>query len=399
MKHYAANRSGYTSARMETDLLIIGAGPFGLAVAAQAAHDHIEHLIVGKSMAFWRENMPKGMFLRSACDWHLDPLGVHTIEAFLSTRGQTPKDVEPLSLDFYLTYAEWFRQQKNISPLPLHIEQLDTATNANHRFLAATREGDVINAQRVVLAPGFKHFAKAPAELIAKLPPHRYQHTSTFVDFSDAKDKRYLIIGGRQSAYEWAALLLEAGAAAVHVSHRHARPAFDVADWSWVNEIVDHIAGDPNWFRRLSQTEREAVNHRLWSEGRLKLEPWLAPRLNNDRVHVWPETQLVSCSETPNGDVEVTLSNGETLNIDHVVLATGYKVDIARLPILSNGLLSRIETRNGFPLLDDHFETSVPGLFITSMPATQDFGPFFGFTIAVRTSAKLIAQRLVASPR
>src|SRR6476469_4443356 len=220
---------------METDVLIIGAGPFGLAVAAQAAHDQVEHLIVGK---------PKGMFLRSACDWHLDPLNVHTIEAFLSTKRLTPKDVEPLSLDFYLSYAEWFRTQKNITPLPLHIEQLDSpTTETNNRFIATTRDGDVINANRVVLAPGFKHFANAPAEIIAKLLRHRYQHTATFVDFSDARNKRYLIIGGRQSAFEWAALLLEAGAAAIHLSHRHASPAFDVADWSWVNEMVDHIAG------------------------------------------------------------------------------------------------------------------------------------------------------------
>ena len=61
----------------ETDLLIIGAGPFGIALAAQAMHDEIEHLIVGKPMEFWRANMPRGMFLRSACDWHLDPLDVH----------------------------------------------------------------------------------------------------------------------------------------------------------------------------------------------------------------------------------------------------------------------------------------------------------------------------------
>jgi len=92
------------------------------------------------------------------------------------------------------------------------------------------------------------------------------------------------------------------------------------------------------------------------------------------------------------------LTNGETLNIDHVVLATGYKVDIKRLPLLAAGnILDVLETRNGFPLLDDHLETSVPGLFITSMPAMQDFGPFFGFTISVRTSAKLICERLLGT--
>jgi cation diffusion facilitator CzcD-associated flavoprotein CzcO len=385
---------------MNTDVLIIGAGPFGLAVAAQAAHDHIEHLIVGKPMGFWRENMPQGMFLRSACDWHLDPLNVHTIEAFLDTKGQTAKDVEPLSLDFYLSYAEWFQEQKNISALPVHIEQLDSVTTgAHHRFTATTHEGESINVNCVVLAPGFKHFAHIPRELTTILPPNRYQHTSTFIDFSDAKDKRYLIVGGRQSAFEWAALLLEAGAAAVHLSHRHATPAFDVADWSWVNPMVDNIADDPNWFRRLSQTEKDSVNHRLWAEGRLKLEPWLAPRLKDDRVRIYPETQLISCNETTDGDLAAMLSNGETIHLDSVVLATGYKVDIARLPILSTNLLNHIETRNGFPVLDDHFETSVPGLFITSMPASQDFGPFFGFTISVRTAAKLICQRLVASRR
>ena len=66
-----------------TNLLIIGAGPFGLAVAAQAAHEGVEHVIVGKPMEFWLRNMPKGMLLRSACDWHLDPLNVHTIETYL----------------------------------------------------------------------------------------------------------------------------------------------------------------------------------------------------------------------------------------------------------------------------------------------------------------------------
>ena len=386
---------------MNTDLLIIGAGPFGLALAAQAAHDGIEHVIVGKPMGFWRENMPKGMFLRSACDWHLDPQNEHTIEAFLRTQGKTPKDVEPLSLEFYLSYAEWFRQQKNIEPLPVYVEQIDRLqtndfSDETHGFIATTATGETIEAKRVVLAPGFKHFANFPSELTVKLPRGRYQHTSTFVDFRNANDKRFLIIGGRQSAYEWAALLLEAGAKAVHLSHRHASPAFDVADWSWVNELVDNMAADPNWFRRLSQTEKDEVSHRLWAEGRLKLEPWLAPRLNDDRVHIHPQTQLVTCKETANGDLEVVVSNGETINVDTIVLATGYKVEITRLPILSPNLKTKLETRNGFPVLDNHFETSIPGLFITSMPAAQDFGPFFGFTISVRTSAKLISQRLLA---
>lgn len=373
---------------MKTDLLIIGAGPFGLALAAQARHDEIDHVIVGKPMQTWRENMPKGMFLRSASDWHLDPQNVHTIEAYLDTQKKKPADVEPLSLEFYLNYVAWFQQQKQIQPLPIFVQRLDRSDH----FVATMTNGETINARRVVLAPGFKHFSNIPAEIQTKLPNGSFQHTANFVDFSDAKDKRYLIIGGRQSAFEWTALLLEAGAAAVHLSHRHASPAFAVADWSWVNPLVDNMVADPNWFRRLSQTEQDEVSHRLWSEGRLKVEPWLEARLNDDRVKVWPQTQLESCNE----NLEVTLTNGATFNVDQIIFATGYKVDIARLPYLAAGnLLTELETRNGFPVLDDHFETSVPGFFITSMPAGQDFGPFFGFTISVRTSARLICERLL----
>ena len=377
---------------MKTDLLIIGAGPFGLAIAAQAQHEQIEYVIVGRPMEFWRANMPKGMFLRSACDWHLDPQNVYTIEAYLQSRGQTPKDVEPLSLDFYLTYVDWFQQQKNIESLPVYIKQLD---RENDHFAATTVNGDVINAKHVVLAPGFRHFAHIPADLKAKLPAGSFQHTCEYVDFSDAANKRYLIIGGRQSAFEWTALLLEARAAAIHLSHRHDSPSFAVADWSWVKPMVDNMVDDPSWFRRLSQKEKDDISYHMWSEGRLKIEPWLESRLQSERLRVWPQTEVVSCIQNESGEFEVKLTNGEAITVDKIILATGYKVDIARLPVLSAGnLLEQIETRNGFPVLNDHFETSVRGFFITSMPAIQDFGPFFGFTNSVRTSARLIIARL-----
>jgi cation diffusion facilitator CzcD-associated flavoprotein CzcO len=377
--------------KYETDLLIIGAGPFGLAIAAQAAHLGINHLVAGRPMEFWRKNMPQGMYLRSECDWHFDPANIHTIEKFLESRGQTPHEVEPLSLDFYLSYADWFQKQKQITTLPAYIARLDHANG----FVATTVDGDTIHARQVALAPGFKHFANIPAELKARLPEDRYTHTCEFTDFSSAANTRYLIIGGRQSAFEWTALLFEAGARAVYVSHRHDTPVFEVSDWSWVNPLADAMADNPNWFRRLSQAEKDDVSRRLWAEGRLKLEPWLAPRIADERVRILPNTELVKAVEQF-GELVVTMSNGEEIVCDKVVFATGYKVDISRVPVLASGnILPQMEMRNGFPVLDDHLQTSVPGLFITSMPAIQDFGPFFGFTIAVRVSAKLICDAIV----
>jgi cation diffusion facilitator CzcD-associated flavoprotein CzcO len=223
------------------------------------------------------------------------------------------------------------------------------------------------------------------------LPKGRFVHTCDFNNFAELAGKRYLIIGGRQSAYEWAALLHEAGASAVHVSHRHASPAFAAADWSWVNPLVDAMVENPSWFRNLSHAEKEEVKYRLWAEGRLKVEPWLEQRVLQDGVSLWPHTQVVGCQEDADGSLTVTLNNGTQIQVDIIVLATGYRVNLAQLPLLAAGnMLTQLALDNGFPVLDEHFQTNVPGLYITSMAATQDFGPFFAFTISVRTSARLI---------
>lgn len=379
----------------DTRLLIIGAGPFGLALAAHAQGLGIDSLTVGKSMEFWRDNMPDGMLLRSASDWHLDVANDATIERYLAEQGLAPTDVEPLSRDFYLGYVQWFQDQKQLKTLPVYVTQLDYRPAAARPFRAVTDEGEVIAADQVVIAVGFKYFKHLPADVVQTLPPGRFAHTCDLVDFANLHGKRCLILGGRQSAFEWAALIHEAGAAAVHVVHRHASPAFQAADWSWVNPLVDAIADNPGWFRRLTDEEKDQVGYRLWSEGRLKVEPWLERRVRQPGVTVWPQTRVVRSSELPDGTVAVTLDDETTLVVDAIILATGYKVQIDRVPFLAHSnILPQLVTRNGFPVLDEHFQTNIPGLFVTSMAAAQDFGPFWGFTIAVRTSARLIGQAI-----
>ena len=376
-------------------LLIIGAGPFGLAMAAHAKHLGIDHLVLGKPMDFWKANMPAGMHLRSACDWHLDPAEVHTIEKFLETRGLRAAEVEPLSLDFYLSYAQWFQEQKQIDAVPVLAQKLDWDPVEEFPFRATLESGEAVAAQFVVIAVGFKYFKHLPQELTARLPVGRWTHTCDLVDFTGLRGKRVLILGGRQSAFEWAALLNEAGVARVHVSYRHESPEFAASDWTWTNPLVEGMVDNPAWFRSLAQEEKDALSHRLWAEGRLKVEPWLKPRVLNSTIELWPKTQVAKCDERPGGDVAVKLDNGQTLLVDHLILATGYKVQIQRVPFLARGnILAKLNIKDGFPVLDEHFQTNLPGLFITSMAATQDFGPFFAFTLSARTSAKLIGQAI-----
>jgi cation diffusion facilitator CzcD-associated flavoprotein CzcO len=376
-------------------LLIIGAGPFGLAMSAHAKHLGIDHIIVGKPMEFWKTNMPQGMLLRSACDWHLDPANVHTMEKFLEPNGLSYEDVEPLSRDFYLSYAQWFIEQKRIDILPAYVQKLNEDING---FTAYLDNGNMIKAKNVVVATGFKYFKFIPEQLMKDLPKGSSTHSCDFVDMDSLKDKRVLILGGRQSAFEWAALLHQAGAGSIYLSYRHETPDFTESDWSWVNPIVDHIADEPLWFRNLSSPEQENISKKLWAEGRLKLEPWLAPRIKKQNIKLLPGTRLVSCVKINTGELKIMFDKAPNITADHIILATGFKVNIHNVPFLAEGnILPKLSIKNDFPVIDEYFQTNLPGLFITSMAAGQDFGPFFGFTIAVRTSAKLIGKALVKS--
>jgi cation diffusion facilitator CzcD-associated flavoprotein CzcO len=383
-----SNARGNAGQELSTDLLIVGAGPFGLGLAAYAQAHDIAHQVVGVGMGFWRDNMPEGMLLRSTCDWSLDPLNIHTIDAYLHKAGKRCSDVEPLSRGFYLDYAAWFQQQKAIESTATTVQ---TLLREGDEFVAVTGDGSRIRSRAVVLAIGFGYFAHVPADLAAMFPGDRHGHTCDFVDFRQLQGRRVLIIGGRQSAFEWTALIREAGADAVHVCYRHDTPRFTTADWSWVSALVDRISVDPGWYRRLGPDEKSQLNRRFWEEGRLKLEPWLAPRIDHSNVHLHPHTNVAGMNLGGSG-MAVKLDNGDAFTVDHTVFATGYRVDLSRLPFLSNGLLPSLRVQDGFPELDTNFQTNVPGLYITSLAATRDFGSFLGFTVSVRAQAKVIGD-------
>jgi thioredoxin reductase len=370
-------------------LLVVGAGPYGLATAACARHAGIEQIVVGEPMAFWRENMPAGMFLRSGSDWHLDAAEVNTFEAYLEERGIDPADFDPIPVGLFLDYVDWFEKREDLRVVPDLVRDL---SRPNGHFEATLESGGRITADAVVAAPGISHFTVVPEWVEKSLPPERWGHTCNLVDFEELRGKRVMIVGGRQSAFEWAALLADGEAAEVNVVYRHDTPQFTTSDWHFTDELIDLTATVPGWFRSLPTEEREAIARRFWAEGRLKLEPWLTPRLDNPSVHRWPQRSVVACQD--NGvDIEVRLSDGVQLAVDFVILATGYKPDMRAVPYLS-GVIDDMELADGFPVLDDNFQTSVPGLFVTGFPATRDFGPFFGFVRGCPVAATLTTAGL-----
>ncbi len=370
-------------------LLVIGAGPYGVATAARAIERGIETIVVGAPMAFWREHMPQGMFLRSGPDWHLDAAGVHTFEAFLEEQEIALSDVDPIPIRVFLDYATWFQDNKGVVVRENLVTQL---IHKGKAFEVLLDSGERITAGAVVAAPGIRHFQQLPP-WAGSLSPGVGAHTCDLVDFEDLRGARVLIVGGRQSAYEWAALIGEQGAERIDIVHRHDIPRFERVSWKFVDDYVDSMIAVRGWWRALSHSERERITRQFWDAGRLTLEWWLIPRLAGDRFHWWPGTSVIDISEGT-GAAVAELSNGERLVVDRIVFATGYKANLRNVPFLG-GVVDKIDLIDGFPVLDAAFQSSVAGLYVTGFAATRDFGPFLGFTKACPAAATLIVDDLL----
>ena len=372
-----------------TDLLVIGAGPYAYSAAAYARDRGIDTHVVGIPMAFWRDQMPTDMYLRSGPDWYLDANREHTFEAFFEDRGLDPGEHDPIPIGVFLDHTEWFARQKGLSPDPRLVADL---TKPNGTFVAAMADGTTIEADRVLAAPGVGYFAQQP-DWHDRVPAERRSHTSEMVTFDDLAGARVAVIGGRQSAYEWAALLCDHGAERVDVVHRHETPAFAKVSWAFVDDYVDQTLAHRGWWRRLPAEEQAAIGRRFWEVGRLTLEHWLMPRLTPGVVHRHPECAVTVAASDGEG-VRLTLTDGTALEVDHVVLASGYRADLARVPYLS-GVLDRVSVTDGFPDLSEGFETSLDGLYVVGFAATRDFGPFYGFTKGCPSAAKIVVDEML----
>jgi thioredoxin reductase len=224
------------------------------------------------------------------------------------------------------------------------------------------------------------------------LPDERRSHTSELVAFDELAGARVAVIGGRQSAYEWAALLCDHGAERVDVVHRHDTPAFERVSWAFVNPYVEQTLHQRGWWRSLTPEQQQSIALEFWQVGRLTLEHWLVPRLRPEVVHPHPRAEVVQVDV---GDaVRLSLSDGDVLEVDHVTCASGYRADLAAVPYLA-GVLEAVSVTDGFPDLSPGFETTLPGLFVTGFASTRDFGPFYGFTKGCPSAARIAVDEML----
>ena len=167
------------------------------------------------------------------------------------------------------------------------------------------------------------------------------------------------------------------------------------SDWSWVYPLIENIRQDPSWYSHSSEAEKETINSRFIFEGRGQLEDWLLKKCDRKHIKKRPNTSLNQCQLMPNGKLKIALSNGETIYTDHVILATGYQVDIKKLSIITSGnLVDQLAISDGFPELDTALQSNIPGLYFTGIHAVKDFGPMFFFVACAFAAADIIGKKI-----
>jgi cation diffusion facilitator CzcD-associated flavoprotein CzcO len=386
------------------DTIVVGAGPYGLAAAAHLQAAGVQTRVLGRPMSFWREQMPVGMLLRSpyvACSIGGPELSL-TIADYERAKGL--ERAEPVPLDRFVDYGNWFRERAELDV----DERLVSRVARNGRFHVELEDGDTLTARNVVVAAGIGNFANRPA-VFADLPPERVSHACDQCDLGIFAERSVLVVGGGQSALESAALLHEAGARVEVVIREKVVHWLDFRlqhNLGLLSRIlyappdvgpmgVSHLVARPGLYRHLPRRLQNRLNPRT-------LRPagagWLVPRVRETTIPLTVGRKVVAAAV--DGDaVRVTLDDGTTRTVDHVLLGTGYRVDVQRYPFLAPELLGDLRTVNGYPLLSNGLESNVPGLHFAGAPALWSFGPLLRFVAGSGFAARAIARGIARRRR
>jgi thioredoxin reductase len=382
---------------MSTGVAVLGAGPYGLSAAAHLGRAGVETRVFGKTMAFWRERMPSGMLLRSG--WqasHIaDPARELTLDAYEAAQGRRLE--RPVPLTDFVNYGEWYRDRAGIEPDPRLVERL---SRANGHFALRLDDGETVEAGSVVVATGLDRFEWRPPQFAA-LPSELVSHSSEHSSLAQFAGGRVAVVGSGQSATESAALLHEAGAEVELVLRRPevqwlsggrlgSRPRLHSLLYPPTDvgpPGLNWIVAAPGLFRTFPTSLRKPISTRVL---RPAAADWLQPRLNG--VILNAGRTIVTAQQNEHG-CELVLDDGATREVDHVLLATGFRVDLRRLPLLEN-VVDQIRLSDGSPVLREGYESSLPGLHFVGASATYSFGPLMRFVAGTGYAARSVTRRI-----
>ena len=382
------------------DAAIIGAGPYGLSAAAHLRTvKGLELRVFGVSMSFWNRSMPAGMFLRSA--WtatHIaHPARGLTLEEFQAESGQ--KFSTPVPLERFVEYGLWYQRKAVPDVDPRSVESVEPVPRG---FGIHLEDGELIVSRRLIIAAGIGAFAYRPPEF-CDLPRSLATHTSEHHDFRKFAGKSVLVVGGGQSALESAALLHEAGAQ-VEIVTRSPRIHW-LQGWASTTlhyrlgkltkrllyaptdvgpAVLSQVLARPDLVRRLPRRLQDKLRKRAVRPAGSR---WLVERLKPVPIKLGCAIDFVAAA----GDqVNLHLGDGSERRVDHVLLGTGYKIDISGYSFLAPEIARSLRRSNGFPVLKVGLESSQPGLHFLGALAAWSFGPLMQFVSGTHYASRAL---------
>jgi thioredoxin reductase len=392
------------------DVAIIGAGPYGLSIAAHLSARKVAFRIFGTPMSSWRNHMAAGTFLKSfgfaSCLY--DPDSTFTFAHYCQERG-IPYDevITPVALENFTAYGMEF-QRRFVS----NLEETDITSlrRAPEGFVLTTQTGETVLARRVVVAVGITYFGYVPP-IFADLPEEFVTHSSKHTHVDQFKGRTVAVIGAGASAADIAGLLHNAGAQTHLIArggtvHFHEPPGVEPRPLS--ERILRPRSGLGQGWRSRLCSDFPLIFHALPAKLRFQFlqsingpaPGWFAKDKVVGRVtiHLGTDTKQVNVADNRlNLHLKQTDGTEKDLIVDHVIAATGYKVKLQRLSFIDSNLRGQMAKVDDTPVLSTNFESSVPGLYLVGLASATSFGPLCRFAFGAQYTSDRIARHLAAT--
>jgi len=390
-------------------IVIIGAGPYGLSIGAHLRARGIGFRLFGKPMSNWRQKMPRGMLLKSEgfASNLADPGDAFSLDAFCAAQG-LPYAAEghPVSREDFIAYGQAFQQR--FVPEVEEREVIEVRRSGTG-FMVQLDDGESLGADKIVIGIGVSDFAYLPPSL-GGLPAEFLSHSSRHEDMAAFHGRAVAVVGGGSSAIDIAALLHEAGAAVQLIARRKELPFHSPPDAhrSLAARLRAPMTGiGPGW-RSTFYTRAPSAFHRLPPDLRLRIvSSWLGPAggwYMRERIEgrvAALEGYAPQSAEISGGQIHLRLARADgsrrVVSADHVIAATGYRIDFRNVGFLDEALRDAIVSEAGLPVLSRDFESSVPGLYIVGPATAYSFGPMFRFVLGARYTARRLARHLAGA--